>query len=59
MVDPLLYGGPKPLTNGILDGSLSIRDPDAYITELGESKPGMVLARYCYGHLQTHYFWKL
>ncbi|MEA3176376.1 MAG: hypothetical protein QOF42_3787 [Gammaproteobacteria bacterium] len=39
MVDPLLYGGPKPLTIGIVDGSLSIRDPDAYIIELGGSKP--------------------
>jgi hypothetical protein len=51
MVDPLLYGGPKPWAIGIVDGPLSIRDPDAYIIELGESKPGMVLARYCYVHL--------
>jgi hypothetical protein len=58
MVDPLLYGGPKPLAIGKVDGSPSIRDPDAYIIELGGSKPGMVLARYCYGHHQTHYCWK-
>jgi hypothetical protein len=50
MVDPLLYGGPSHLAIGIVDGSLSIRDPDAYIIEVGGSKPRMVLTRYCYGY---------